>query len=242
MPDTSDHADPILLDNSSVEIWGLQGSGYSAKLVGEIDDRWAESFIQAQHAHDPTTRFYLDRRRGVLVFSAGTGEDPQRILAEARFLLDLTNRRTGRQLPQKAVETVAAEPSANEETHRLTPRSAVRVARMDDTRGSKRVSASLMVQFRGRDSFGPGSTSTGMTRDLSEGALFIVTNRLPAVGEALSLRIHLAAQQRIDLTGEVVRVLDKDEARKLQLRPGFAARVRDRSGKDSFGLLVRSQP
>jgi hypothetical protein len=104
---------------------------------------------------------------------------------------------------------------------------------MEDTRGSKRVSASLMVQFRAASDNGTDGSSTGMTRDVTEPGVFVVTSRLPSVGEKLSLTVYLEAQKRIDLSGEVVRVLDKDEARHLQLRAGFAARVTDPSGQYS---------
>jgi len=236
MPDPRADAHLIALDESSLEIWGLQGLGQSVKLVGEIDNLWADSFSQAQHAQRDATRFYLDRRRRVLVFSAETGEDAQKILEEARALLDLTNRRAGRQAPQKPVD--AAKSGADEKPPRSTgSRVSSRVARMENTRGSSRVGASLMVEFcAGGD---VASAMTGMTRDLSESGVFILTNRLPSVGERLNLRFHLAAQKGIDLTGEVVRVLDRDEARRMQLRPGFAARVTDPPGYHSLQVLVR---
>jgi PilZ domain-containing protein len=238
MQDTRTESRPVTLDVASLQIWGLQGSGYSARLIGEIDDLWAVSFTQAQHAQDPTTRFYLDQKRHVLVFTARAGEDPQRILAEARSLVGMTNDRAGRQAQPRPAET--ARPTPDDDTRRLTPRAPVRVARMEDTRGSARVGASLMVQFRAGDSLGLGSPTTGMTRDLSETGVFILTNRLPSVGERLNLTFHLAAQKRMELTGEVVRVLDKDEARRLQLRPGFGTRVTDSSGHLSLQVL-RSQ-
>jgi hypothetical protein len=81
-----------------------------------------------------------------------------------------------------------------------------------------------------------------MTRDVSETGIFVVTNRLPSVGEKLKLTVHLESQNRVDLTGEVVRILDKDEARQLQLRAGFGARVSDPSGKYSLHVAGRSQP
>jgi hypothetical protein len=237
MPDPRADAHPIALDESTLEIWGLQGLGKSVKLVGEVDDLWADSFTQAQHAHRDA-RFYLDRRRRVLVFSAETGEDPQRILAEARALLDLANRCAGREAPQKPLD--ATKSGADEKAPRSTAsRVSSRVARMENTRGSSRVGASLMVEFCAGGNV--ASAMTGMTRDLSESGVFILTNRLPSVGERLNLRFHLAAQKRIDLTGEVVRVLDRDEARRIQLRPGFAARVTDPAGYHSLQVLVRGQ-
>jgi len=89
------------------------------------------------------------------------------------------------------------------------------------------------VQFRAANDNGTDGSSTGMTRDVTETGVFVVTSRLPSVGEKLSLTVHLEAQKRIGLTGEVVRVLDKDQARQLQLRAGFAARVTDPSGQYS---------
>jgi hypothetical protein len=245
MPDTRDHALPVTLDASSLEVWGLQGSGRSVRLEGEVDDIWADSFTLAQHAQGDAARFYLDRRRHVLVFSTETGADPQKCLSMARALIDLTNRRAGRRTPRSPVDSVA--PDAVESARRVTPpgtpiRADVKKSsqqRMEDTRGSKRVSASLMVEFCAGGDVGTDGSSTGMTRDLSETGVFVVTNRLPSVGERLNLALYLEARKRIDLTGEVARVLDKNEARQMQLHAGFAARVTDPSGK--YSLLVASR-
>jgi hypothetical protein len=46
----------------------------------------------------------------------------------------------------------------------------------------------------------------------------------PTVGERLNLKVHLASQSRIEMTADVVRVLEKEEARRLQHRAGFAVR------------------
>jgi hypothetical protein len=240
MADTRNNVLPVTLDAASLEIWGLQGSGRSVRLQGDVDDTWADSFALAQHIQGDGSRFYLDRRRHVLVFSAESGADPQKSLSTARVLIDLTNRHAGRQTPRKPVDSVS--PDAEGNTRRATaPGTPVRPEaakksthqRMEDTRGSKRVSASLMVQFRAASDNGTDGSSTGMTRDVTETGLFVVTSRLPSVGEKLSLTVYLEAQKRIALSGEVVRVLDKDEARHLQLRAGFAARVTDPSGQYS---------
>jgi len=237
MVDTRNNVLPVTLDAASLEIWGLQGSGRSVRLQGDVDDTWADSFALAQHVQGDGARFYLDRRRHVLVFSAESGADPQKSRTTARVLIDLTNRRAGRQTPRKSVDT--ASPDAEGNTRRATtpvrPEAAKKSThqRMEDTRGAKRVSASLMVQFRAAADNGTDGSSTGMTRDVSETGVFVVTSRLPSVGEKLSLTVYLEAQKRIALTGEVVRVLDKDKARHMELRAGFAARVTDPSGQYS---------
>ena len=93
-----------------------------------------------------------------------------------------------------------------------------------------------MVQFRAEGEVETGAVATGMTHDISRDGVFVVTNRLPSIGDRLTLTMHLAARDRIEMTGEVVRVLDKDDAFKVQRRAGFAARVSDPSGK--YSLLV----
>ncbi|HEX7252442.1 MAG TPA: hypothetical protein VF376_06135, partial [Thermoanaerobaculia bacterium] len=91
MPYPQEAPKPVDLEVFTLEKWGLQGSGYSVSLRGEIDDLWADCFGQAQHTRNQTGRFYLDRKRRVLVFSVGSNEDPQKVVAEARALLSLAN-------------------------------------------------------------------------------------------------------------------------------------------------------
>jgi hypothetical protein len=113
MPDPrSKAAQPVTFDTSSLEVWGLAGSGYSVKLIGEIDYVWAGVFGQAQQAPGHRAEFHLDHARGVMAFSLRAEDDPQRILSELRALLDLTNRRAGR---QTAIEPFNAGPLAAEE-------------------------------------------------------------------------------------------------------------------------------
>ncbi len=77
-----------------------------------------------------------------------------------------------------------------------------------------------------------------MTRDLSGTGVFVYTSRLPSVGDRLSLIVHVTPQNRVGLMGEVVRVLGKDEARDLDIQPGFAARVTNPSS--TYAKLVES--
>src|ERR1700751_6115432 len=103
---------PVDLDVYTLAKWGMEGSGYLVALRGEIDDLWADCFGQAQHARNQTGRFYLDRKRRVLVFSVGSTEDPKKVLGEARALLSLANWRAGRQGspgPQQGSERRAEE-------------------------------------------------------------------------------------------------------------------------------------
>lgn len=239
MPYPQEAQQPVDLDVYTLAKWGMQGSGYSVSLRGEIDDLWADCFGQAQHTRNQTGRFYLDRQRRVLVFSVGSTEDPQRVVGEARALLSLANWRAGRQRspgPQEGSERRTEEDSrpVRETSTKSTQQ------RLQDTRTSSRVDASLMVEFCPERDLTAQSAATGMTHDLSESGVFIVTSRLPTVGERLNLKVYLASQNRIEMTADVVRVLEKEEARRLQRRAGFAARVADPSGKYSH-LVALSQ-
>ncbi len=100
MPDPgSTPARPVTFDISTLEIWGMAKSGYSVKLIGEIDDVWMAVLAQAHQALGHRTEFHLDRERGVLAFSNQAQDDPQKVLAELRSLIDLTNRWGGRRTP-----------------------------------------------------------------------------------------------------------------------------------------------
>jgi hypothetical protein len=225
MPNATQSAGPVTLDLYSLEVWGLQGAGYSVRLAGAIDDAWADALALAQHVQGGNPRFYVDRTKAALVFSVEGNRDLQRSLAEAQTLIDIVNEKTGRHVVRRPVAAPASTDAAE-------PVRKSKHQRMEDTRSSKRVGASWMVQFRARGG-GSDSASTGMTRDVSESGLFIVTNKLPAVGEKLALTVHVESRDRVDMTGEVVRVLDRNEAFQRQQKAGFGARVSDPSGRYS---------
>jgi hypothetical protein len=214
---------PVTLDLYSLEVWGLQGAGYSLRLAGEIDEAWVDALALAQHTQGGEPRFYVDRKKAALVFSVEPGRDLPATLSDAQVLIELVNERTGRRVLRRQVAVPAAEAPA--ESARKSKQQ-----RMEDTRNSKRIEASWMVQFRPRGG-GAGSATTGMTRDVSESGLFIVTNKLPAVGEKLALTVHVQSRERVDMTGEVVRVLDRNEAFQRQQKAGFGVRVSDPSGR-----------
>lgn len=88
-----------------------------------------------------------------------------------------------------------------------------------------------MVQFSIGDGREPDLVSTGMTHDLSQSGIFVQTSRLPAVGDRLSLTLHLTSKERVHVGGEVVRLVTQTEARESALRAGFGARVTDASGR-----------
>ena len=100
-----------------------------------------------------------------------------------------------------------------------------------NARAYSRVSLLLMVQFSVGEGLEPELVSTGMTRDLSQNGVFVQTSRLPAVGDRLTLTIHLTSKDRVHLGGEVVRLVTQTEARESALRSGFGARVTDASGR-----------
>jgi len=225
MSNAAQHAGPVTLDLYSLEVWGLQGAGYSLKLAGQIDDAWVDALALAQHTQGGDPRFYVDRKKAALVFSVEAGKNLQATLSDAQTLIELVNERTGRRVLKRPVFAPVADTPA-ENARKSTQQ------RMDDTRNSKRVEASWMVQFRPRGG-GADSATTGMTRDVSESGLFIVTNKLPEVGEKLALTVHVESRDRVDMTGEVVRVLDRSEAFQRQEKAGFGARVSDPSGRYS---------
>jgi PilZ domain-containing protein len=225
MSNAAPHAGPVTLDLYSLEVWGLQGAGYSVRLAGEIDDTWVDAIALAQHVQGGDPRFYVDRKKAALVFAVETGKDLQATLSDAQALVDTVNERTGRRMMKRPAVVPAADAPA--EGARKSKQQ-----RMEETRDSKRVGASWMVQFRPRGG-GADSATTGMTRDVSESGLFIVTNKLPAVGEKLTLTVHVESRDRVDMTGEVVRVLDRNEAFQRQEKAGFGARVSDPSGRYS---------
>jgi Tfp pilus assembly protein PilZ len=88
-----------------------------------------------------------------------------------------------------------------------------------------------MVQFSLGKGLEPDLVSTGMTSDLSQSGIFVQTSRLPAVGDRLNLTLHLTSKDRVNVGGEVVRLVSPIEAREMALRPGFGARVTDASGR-----------
>jgi Tfp pilus assembly protein PilZ len=90
---------------------------------------------------------------------------------------------------------------------------------------------SLMVQFSIGEGLESDLASTGMTRDLSQNGIFVQTSRLPSVGDRLSLTLHLTSQDRVNVGGEVIRLVSQTEAREMTVRPGFGARVTDASGR-----------
>jgi hypothetical protein len=98
-------------------------------------------------------------------------------------------------------------------------------------RASSRVTMSLMVQFSIGQGPEPELASTGMTRDLSQNGIFVQTSRLPSVGDRLSLTLHLTSKDRVQVSGEVIRLVSQTEAREMTVRPGFGARVTDASGR-----------
>src|SRR5262249_48559636 len=205
MANESHYAGPVTLDLYSLEVWGLQGAGYSLRLAGEIDDAWTDALALAQHAQGGEPRFYVDRKRAALGFSVEGGKDLQRSLSDAQALIDTVNERTGRRVLRRPVAGEGASDAPAQPVRKSKHQ------RMEDTRTSKRVGASWMVQFRSRGG-GSDSASTGMTRDVSKAGLFIVTNKLPHVGEKLALTVHVESPDRVDMTGEVYRVLAPNEA------------------------------
>lgn len=88
-----------------------------------------------------------------------------------------------------------------------------------------------MVQFSIGEGPEPNLALTGMTRDLSQNGIFVQTSRLPSVGDRLSLTLHLTPQDRVNVGGEVIRLVSQTEAREMTVRPGFGARVTDASGR-----------
>jgi Tfp pilus assembly protein PilZ len=60
----------------------------------------------------------------------------------------------------------------------------------------------LLAQFHDRT----GGLCTGWTRDLSPTGLFVVSDPMPAVGEAVVLKLHLPRGIILELEGTVVRV------------------------------------
>ena len=100
-----------------------------------------------------------------------------------------------------------------------------------NARACSRVSLLLMVQFSIREGLEPDLVSTGMTRDLSQDGIFVQTSRLPSVGDRLSLTLYLTSHDRVQVGGEVVRLVTQTEARHSALRSGFGARVTDVSGR-----------
>src|SRR5262249_33694055 len=137
MANESHYAGPVTLDLYSLEVWGLQGAGYSLRLAGEIDDAWTDALALAQHAQGGEPRFYVDRKRAALVFSVEGGKDLQRSLSDAQALIDTVNESTGRRVLRRpvAAEGVLAEPVRKSKPQR-----------MEDTRASRRVGASWLVQ------------------------------------------------------------------------------------------------
>src|SRR5262245_56965363 len=127
MANASLHAGPVTLDLYSLEVWGLQGAGYSLRLAGEIDDAWTDALALVQRSEGGDPRFYVDRKKAALVFAVEAGKDLQTTLSDAQALIDIVNERTGRRVLRRPVAVSVADAPA--ESARKSKQQ-----RMEDTR------------------------------------------------------------------------------------------------------------
>lgn len=80
----------------------------------------------------------------------------------------------------------------------------------------------MMVEFEQSDSRG-----TGVTRDISNGGMFVAASRLPNVGPTLQLTVHLPNGRSLQLKGKVVRSAAATGVSSAPTPPGFGVRLTD---------------
>jgi hypothetical protein len=80
----------------------------------------------------------------------------------------------------------------------------------------------MMVEFEQSDSRG-----TGVTRDISNGGMFVAASRLPNVGPTLQLTVHLPNGRSLQLKGKVVRSAAQTGVSPAPTPPGFGVRLTD---------------
>jgi hypothetical protein len=91
----------ISFDPDTLRVWGMEGSGFSVKLIGPLTADWAEEFRETEKTLALGHHFHLDRERQVVAFHC----EPSDVEVVLRELLDLVNianlgaRRTTSQAP-----------------------------------------------------------------------------------------------------------------------------------------------
>jgi hypothetical protein len=86
-----------------------------------------------------------------------------------------------------------------------------------------------------------GTQHSGFTNDVSPTGIFVRSSRLPELGTALSLNVHLPDGKRVVLRGKVVRSFRVPAALSRLIPSGFAIQVVD-SPEEYFQFLATLQP
>jgi len=86
----------VTVDESSVAPWEPDGSEYVVRLLGEIDDRWVETFIHTRRRSARFSRFHLNRAKSRVSFVCRASDDQAElgmVIGNLKLLIEQTNQR-----------------------------------------------------------------------------------------------------------------------------------------------------
>jgi hypothetical protein len=86
----------VAVDDSSVAPWEPGGSEYVVRLLGDIDDRWVETFIHTRRRSARFSRFHLNRAKSRVTFVCRASDDEAEltmVVGNLKLLIEQTNGR-----------------------------------------------------------------------------------------------------------------------------------------------------
>jgi hypothetical protein len=86
----------VAVDDSSVAPWEPGGSEYVVRLLGDIDDRWVETFIHTRRRSARFARFHLNRAKSRVTFVCRASDDEAElamVIGNLKLLIEQTNGR-----------------------------------------------------------------------------------------------------------------------------------------------------
>jgi len=86
----------VAVDDSSVAPWEPGGSEYVVRLLGDIDDRWVETFIHTRRRSARFARFHLNRAKARVTFVCRASDDQAElsmVIGNLKLLIEQTNGR-----------------------------------------------------------------------------------------------------------------------------------------------------
>jgi hypothetical protein len=88
----TDPLEPVVVDRSSLKLWGMAHSGHLVHLSGRTGAWWCECFRRVEASSPGAWRFYLDEPRAVVAFSSAPALT-ERALARLEELVSAANAR-----------------------------------------------------------------------------------------------------------------------------------------------------
>jgi len=86
----SDAHGSVVVDRSSLKLWGMGRSGHLVRLSGRTGAWWSECFRRVESRSPGAWRFYLDEPRAVIAFSSAPALT-ERALARLEELVSAAN-------------------------------------------------------------------------------------------------------------------------------------------------------